>query len=211
MKRRCEILHASWKTALLALGVGLLAACASSSGGAPTSAASTLPAVTSAPISTASPSPAGTATVPTSGGVSTPPASPTGTAIATIASTPSAIPTRVATSLPGDPAVGAQLFASQPCSSCHDITQPFPGGAICPNLGNIATEAERIVHSPDYHGKATDAAGYIRESIVNPNAYIVPGAQYRTADGQSVMPKDFGQKLTPTQIDDLVAFLMQHK
>jgi len=33
------------------------------------------------------------------------------------------------------------------------------GGAICPNLGNIATEAARIVRRPDYHGPAKDAAG----------------------------------------------------
>ncbi len=108
----------------------------------------------------------------------------------------------------GDPARGAQLFAQLPCSSCHDITHTFPGGDPCPNLGNIAAEAARIVKSSDYHGKATDAAGYIRESIVDPNAYIVPGAQYREPNGQSAMEQDFAKTLTPQQIDDLVAFLM---
>jgi len=110
----------------------------------------------------------------------------------------------------GDAANGAKLFASLPCSSCHDISHPLPGGDVCPNLGNIATEAARIVKSSDYHGRATDAAGYIRESIVDPNAYIVPGEKYHTADGQSVMPKNFGQILKPAQIDDLVAFLLEH-
>jgi nitric oxide reductase subunit C len=108
----------------------------------------------------------------------------------------------------GDPARGAQLFSQLPCSSCHDIAHPFPGGEVCPNLGNIAAEAARIVNSPDYHGQAKDAAGYIRESIMDPNAYIVPGALYRSPDGQSVMPKNFGQTLTTQQIDDLVAFLL---
>lgn len=120
--------------------------------------------------------------------------------------------TRTPTSgLRGDPAHGARLFASLPCSSCHDVTRPFPGGDICPNLGNIASEAERIVRLPEYRGRATNAAEYIRESILDPNAYIVPGEQYRTADGQSVMPKTFGQTLTPAEIDDLVAFLLQQK
>src|SRR5207248_887239 len=84
-------------------------------------------------------------------------------------------------------------------------------GALGPNLGNIATEAARIVRRPDYHGRAKDAAGYIRESIVDPNAYIVPGPAYRHADGQSVMPKTFGQTLTPAQLEDLVVFLLTRR
>jgi nitric oxide reductase subunit C len=111
----------------------------------------------------------------------------------------------------GDAARGERLFATLPCASCHDVTHPWPGGDVCPNLGNIATEAARIVRSGDYHGKARGAAEYIRESIVDPNAYIVPGANYRTAPGQSVMPKDFGQTLTPAQLEDLVAFLMTRR
>lgn len=128
---------------------------------------------------------------------------------ATAAPTALMQPTAASTSaVPGDPAHGKKLFATLPCSSCHDVTHPFPGGEVCPNLGNIATEAARIVQSSDYHGQAKDAAGYIRESIVNPNAYIVPGSQYHTPQGESVMPKNFGQTLQPTEIDDLVSYLL---
>jgi nitric oxide reductase subunit C len=111
----------------------------------------------------------------------------------------------------GDAARGEKLFSTLPCVSCHDVTKPWPGGDICPNLGNIATEAARIVRSRDYHGKAKTAADYIRESIVDPNAYIVPGASYRAADGQSVMPKDFGSTLSGAQIDDIVAYLLTRR
>jgi nitric oxide reductase subunit C len=111
----------------------------------------------------------------------------------------------------GDATRGATLYETLPCASCHDISRPWPGGAICPNLGNIATEAARIIREPDYHGHATDAAGYLRESIVDPNAYVVSGPSYRQADGQSVMPKTFGQSLTPAQLDDLVAFLLTRR
>jgi nitric oxide reductase subunit C len=111
----------------------------------------------------------------------------------------------------GDAAHGAKLYETLPCLSCHDISRPWPGGDICPNLGNIATEAERIVRSPEYHGHAKDAAGYIRESIIDPNAYIVPGPSYRQADGESVMPKTFGRTLSPSDLDDLVAFLLTRK
>src|SRR5262245_39644911 len=111
----------------------------------------------------------------------------------------------------GDARRGAELFGKLPCASCHDITRPWPGGDVAPNLGNIATEAARIVRLPTYHGKAKDAAGFIRESIVDPNAYIVPGQNYRTADGQSVMPKDLAQTLNATDLNDVVAFLLTHK
>jgi nitric oxide reductase subunit C len=111
----------------------------------------------------------------------------------------------------GDAARGAKLYETLPCASCHDISRPWPGGDICPNLGNIATEAARIIRLPEYRGRARDPAGYIRESIVDPNAYIVPRPAYRQADGQSVMPKNFGQTLTPAQLDDVVAFLLTRR
>ena len=111
----------------------------------------------------------------------------------------------------GDARRGAELFGKLPCASCHDITRPWPGGAVCPNLGNIATEAARIVRLPEYRGKAQNAAGYIRESILDPNAYIVPGPNYRTPDGQSVMPKDFAQTLNAKDLNDVVAFLLTRR
>ncbi len=127
------------------------------------------------------------------------------------AATPSSSASVPSTNRTGDPANGARLFPQLPCSSCHDVTKPFPGGVIGPNLGNISIEAARIVQSANYHGKANDDAGYIRESILDPNAYIVPGDVYHAADGQTVMPKDFGTTLTPSQIDDLVAYLLTLK
>jgi nitric oxide reductase subunit C len=111
----------------------------------------------------------------------------------------------------GDPSRGKELFGKLPCASCHDVARPWPGGDVCPNLGNIATEAARIVRLPQYRGKAKDAAGYIRESIIDPNAYIVPGQNYRTPEGQSVMPKDFAQTLNTKDLNDVVAFLLTRK
>ena len=111
----------------------------------------------------------------------------------------------------GDAARGGKLVGALPCVSCHDVSKPWPGGDICPNLGNIATEAARIVRSREYRGKAKTAAEYLRESIVDPNAYIVPGAAYRAANGKSVMPSDFGTTLTGAQIDDLVAYLLTRR
>lgn len=107
-------------------------------------------------------------------------------------------------------ALGQALFNAAPpgCSACHSIS---PGvNLVGPTLADIATRAAQMLKSPDYHGKATDVAGYIRESIVDPNAYVVPGATY-SADHRSIMPGNFGKELTPQQIDQLVAYLASLK
>jgi cytochrome c oxidase subunit 2 len=45
------------------------------------------------------------------------------------------------------------------------------------------------------------SAEEIRQSIVDPNAEIAPGYQ------PGVMPQDFGETLTPDQLDALVEYL----
>jgi mono/diheme cytochrome c family protein len=101
------------------------------------------------------------------------------------------IPTNTATQPPpavpeGDPAAGKQIFDDQGCGSCHTFSPAGSTGAVGPNLDEAL--------------KGKDAA-FIRESVVDPNKEIAKGY---TAN---VMPKTFGQTLTPEQLDDLVAFL----
>ena len=48
-----------------------------------------------------------------------------------------------------------------------------------------------------------DPPSATRESIVDPNKQIAPGYP------PNIMPPNFGQTLTPKQIDDLVAFLLK--
>ena len=49
-------------------------------------------------------------------------------------------------------------------------------------------------------------AGYLLESIVNPNAVIIEGPGYTGADGKSIMP-DFRGQLSVSELIDLVAYL----
>ncbi|MDQ2991172.1 MAG: c-type cytochrome, partial [Pseudomonadota bacterium] len=88
--------------------------------------------------------------------------------------------------------------------ACHSVA---PGVNMAgPSLSGIASRAQQYIGSGDYKGSAKDAAGYIRESIEHPSAYVVPGAMY-SANGQSFMPATYAKDLKPEQIDQLVAYL----
>lgn len=104
-------------------------------------------------------------------------------------------------------ALGQQLFRSTPpgCFACHSTVA---GTTLAgPSLAGIASRAAGHIGHSDYRGTATDAAGYIRESINTPSAHIVPGAMY-SAGGRSFMPDNFRATLTPAQIEQLVAYLL---
>jgi nitric oxide reductase subunit C len=107
-------------------------------------------------------------------------------------------------------AVGQALFRQSPpgCFACHSTA---PGmNLVGPSLAGIAATGEARVKAVGYKGKATDAAGYIRESITDPNAQIVEGPTF-SSGGQSMMPSGFAQSLKAEQIDALVAYLMTLK
>ncbi len=103
-------------------------------------------------------------------------------------------------------ALGENLFrtASPVCTACHSL-QPDVIMAG-PSLAGVATRAAKVVSDEGYAGSATDAAGYLRESIVEPSAHLVPGSMF-SAGGASFMPTTYPDVLTPEQIDQLVAFL----
>ena len=76
-----------------------------------------------------------------------------------------------------------------------------------PTLAGIGERATQLVGSPEYAGGAQDPEGYVRESIVQPSAHVVPGTLY-SADGRSFMPDNYETTLTAEQIEQLVAYLM---
>ena len=121
-----------------------------------------------------------------------------------------AAPTATAPS--GDPARGQTLFTSEakpPCATCHSI-ESISTGQIGPELTHIASKAADQIKEPGYSGSATDAAGYIRESILTPNAFIASNCPTGTCF-KDIMPQDFGQKLSEQQLADLVAFLLNQQ
>lgn len=107
-------------------------------------------------------------------------------------------------------ALGEKVFrsASPACAACHSIA---PGVNMAgPSLSGLSARTETLLASGDYKGKAKDLAGYIRESITEPSAHVVPGPMY-SANGVSFMPTTYGKDLTPAQIDQLAAYLSSLK
>ena len=95
------------------------------------------------------------------------------------------------------------------CPLCHTI----PGvegamGMLGPELHEKINAPKRI-KDPNYKGKATNTKEYVRESILNPGAYVV----FNEAEGElfpdGLMPTDFSQMLSVHAIDKLVDFISQ--
>lgn len=107
-------------------------------------------------------------------------------------------PAAVEETLPGDAEAGEVLFTTfQPaagiaCSTCHRIDTDER--LIGPGLLHVGERA--ITRIEDY-----TAADYIRESILEPGAYIVEGYP-------DIMPKNFSAAFTEDEINDLTAFLL---
>lgn len=123
-------------------------------------------------------------------------------------STPSAA--RPVTAEDDPRAQGENIFRSAvpACNACHSTA---PGADMAgPTLAGLSTRAARIVTSADYKGEAKDAVGYIRESIVNPSAHLIPGSMY-SANGTSFMPTGYDKSLTAEQLDHLTAYLASLK
>jgi mono/diheme cytochrome c family protein len=95
----------------------------------------------------------------------------------------------------GDAVAGKALFAPNACATCHTFKPAGATATIGPDLDQLAADAQTANRG--------SLVQYTTESIVNPNAYVVPKFP------ANVMPKDFGTKLTKKQIDDLVAFLLK--
>jgi mono/diheme cytochrome c family protein len=111
----------------------------------------------------------------------------------------------------GDAAHGADLFAGKaklasgkpaPCQACHSLEPNVI--KVGPSLSDIGTMGAQMIP-----GKA--AADYIRESIQNPSAFIVPGNANFVNNGKSVMPEGLGNSMSPQDLADLIAYLLSLK
>ena len=94
---------------------------------------------------------------------------------------------------PNTTVAGAAVFKNNGCGACHTLTAAGSSATVGPNLDKLPTYAQTA-------GKALP--GFVRQSIVDPNAYIAPGYP------KNVMPQIFGQSLSKQQLDALVQYLI---
>ena len=140
------------------------------------------------------------------------PAYANATAEPTVAITP--VGTDITVQLPtGDAAQGEALVTTLGCPACHissggaDTVGPNWKPTSANNNEGVATRAEKRFTAPDYKGQAKNAMQYLFESIVNPDAYIVPGNATYAPGGKSLMPHDYATKISPEMMANVLAYL----
>jgi mono/diheme cytochrome c family protein len=102
--------------------------------------------------------------------------------VGTWAGVPGAAPPKV----PGGP--GAQVFANNGCGTCHTLAEAEgAGGTTGPDLDEVLPG---------------QSAAMIEQSIVDPEAQIAKGYP------AGVMPTTFGTQITPTELNQLVQYLI---
>jgi hypothetical protein len=85
------------------------------------------------------------------------------------------------------------------CSSCHTLAAAAASGTVGPNLD---TRLRSDCNSPASRKiRGATLKQCIMTAITKPYAYLPPGYQ------AGIMPSNFAQTLTPTQIGALVNFL----
>lgn len=96
----------------------------------------------------------------------------------------------------GETAAGRQVFLSAGCTACHTIAGiPQATGKVGPDLTGIGTRAGTRV-------SGLSAEAYIRQSVLQPGAFVVQGFQ-------NVMPP--GLVREGPDLDALVAFLLSQR
>ncbi len=105
-------------------------------------------------------------------------------------------------------ALGDRLFNGKgTCTLCHNNL------GRAPMLDAIGQNAQARLDDENYSGKATDIAGYLTESMVDPSAYVVAGfGKAGSNDTESPMPSAASGSigLSPPEVTAVIAFLQDN-
>lgn len=115
--------------------------------------------------------------------------------------TPTIAPTATPRPVQGEDA--EEILLNSGCGACHAIGQLGEAGKVGPDLSNIGNIARERVAD-------LSAEAYLQQSILEPNAYIVPDCPNGPCLA-NIMPQDYGERLTSAQVDMLVTYLLLQK
>jgi cytochrome c oxidase subunit 2 len=94
------------------------------------------------------------------------------------------------TAPPGE--AGKAVFTSNGCASCHTLKAAGASGTVGPDLDKLPAYAQQA-------GKPLE--DFVKESIVDPDAYVQPGFTKGVMPSFATLPAD--------QVDALVTFLVE--
>jgi len=89
---------------------------------------------------------------------------------------------------------GRQVYRDQSCGTCHEAGPANLFRPVGPDLSHIGTVAEA-------RRPGVTAEEYLRQSVLDPGAFVVPGYP-------DSMPRGFGDRLSRDDVDALVAYLL---
>jgi cytochrome c551/c552 len=95
----------------------------------------------------------------------------------------------------GNAAAGEAVFKANGCAGCHTFKPAGATGQIGPNLDTAPTSDAKADNN-------MDLTAFVKQSIQDPDAYIAKGFS------KGIMPTNFGTKLSPTELNDVVAFIV---
>jgi len=95
----------------------------------------------------------------------------------------------------GDATAGKAVFSSAGCAGCHTLSAAAASGQVGPDLDTALTA----------DAGSTPLPIFVKESITDPNKVIAKGFS------SGIMPTNFGSTLSATDIDNLVALIVQGK
>lgn len=98
--------------------------------------------------------------------------------------------------------VGQAVYLKYYCGLCHASQSAGTSGIFGPPHDDMRAIASVRIKDENYRGEATTAAQYIRESILDPTVYVVPGFE------TSVHRMPAYTNLSAEEVEALVTFLL---
>jgi cytochrome c oxidase subunit II len=111
------------------------------------------------------------------------------------ATTTAAAPTTTAAAAPSVDAKA--VFVAAGCGACHAFKPAGTSGKVGPDLDTAPAADAKKAGMP--------LAAFVKQSIVDPNAYIATGFQ------KGIMPATFAKSLSAAKIDALVTYIVGGK